>query len=87
MKSIFPFLRTTLIGGLLFMVPIIVLVAVFGKALAITHKLMDPLAENIPVESIVGMQTPLLLAIIVIVLLLITYVPVIPMSLVRFFYG
>lgn len=68
MKSIFPFLRTTLIGGLLFMVPIVVMVAVFGKALAITHKLMDPLAENIPVESIVGMQTPLLLAIIVIVL-------------------
>lgn len=68
MKSISPFLRTTLIGGLLFLVPVIVVVAVFGKALALTHKLMDPLAEYIPVESIAGMRTPLLLAIIVIVL-------------------
>jgi len=68
MKSISPFLRTTLIGGLLFLAPIIVVVAVFGKALDLTHKLMDPLAEHIPVESIVGMRTPLLLAIIVIVL-------------------
>jgi uncharacterized membrane protein len=68
MKSISPFFRTTLIGGLLFLVPIIVVVAVFGKALALTHKLMDPLAEHIPVESIVGLRTPMLLAIVVIVL-------------------
>lgn len=68
MKSIPPFFRTTLIGGLLFLVPIMVVVAVFGKALALTHKLMDPLAEHIPVETIVGMRTPLLLAIIMIVL-------------------
>lgn len=67
MKFILPYLRTTLIGGLLFLVPVVVVVAVFAKALALTHKLMDPLAEHIPVESIMGLRTPIVLAIVVVV--------------------
>ncbi len=68
MKRILRFLRTTLVGGLLFLVPIIVLVIVLGKALALAHKFVGPLAAHIPVESVIGLRTPMLLAIGVIVL-------------------
>ena len=68
MKRIFRFLRTTLLGGLLFLVPIIALVIVLGKALIFAHKFVDPLAACIPVASIVGLRTPMLLAVGLIVL-------------------
>ena len=68
MKRILQFLRTTLVGGLLFLVPIMVLVVVLGKALALAHKLVDPLAEHLPVHSVIGLRTPILLAIAIIVL-------------------
>ena len=67
MKRLLQFLRTTLVGGLLFLVPIVVLVIVVGKALAVVHKVVDPLAEHLPVHSIIGLRTPMLLAIGVIV--------------------
>ena len=63
MKNILQFLRTTLVGGILFLVPIVVLVIVLGKALGLAHKLVDPLAEHIPVHSVIGLRTPVLLAI------------------------
>ena len=68
MKSILQYLKTTLLGGLLFLVPIVVLVFILGKALSLAHKLLDPLAAQIHVESIIGLRTPMLLAIGVIVL-------------------
>jgi uncharacterized membrane protein len=62
MKRLLQFVRTTLVGGLLFLVPIVVLAVVVGKALAVVHKVVDPLAEHLPVHSIIGLRTPLLLA-------------------------
>lgn len=67
MKRILQFLRTTLVGGLLFLVPIVVLLGVLGKALAVARKLVDPLAARLPVESVIGLRTPALLAIGIIV--------------------
>ena len=68
MKRLLKFLRTTLVGGILFLVPIVVLAVVVGKALTIVHKVVDPLAAHLPVESIIGLKTPVLLAIGIIVL-------------------
>jgi uncharacterized membrane protein len=68
MKPILQFLRATLVGGLLFLVPIIVLVVVLGKALGLAHKVVDPLAEHLPAHSVIGLRTPMLLAIAIIVL-------------------
>ncbi len=59
MKRLVNFARTTLVGGLLFLVPIIVLIAVVGKALSLVHKLTDPLAERFPMAAD---NTPVLLA-------------------------
>jgi uncharacterized membrane protein len=69
MKRILRFLRTTLVGGLLFLAPIVVLVIIVGKALALADKLVTPLASLIPIQSLIGLQTPMLLAIILIVIL------------------
>lgn len=63
MKRLLQFLRTTLVGGILFMVPGVVLVIILEKALALTHKFVDPLAEHIPVHSVIGLRTPVFLAI------------------------
>lgn len=68
MKPLLQFIQTTLAGGLLFLVPIIVLVIILGKALTFAHRLIDPLAARLPVESVVGLRTPVLLAIAVLVL-------------------
>jgi uncharacterized membrane protein len=68
MKPMLQFFRTTLVGGLLFLVPIIVLVIILGKALAVTRKLVDPLAARLSVQSVVGLPTPFPLAIAVLVL-------------------
>ena len=67
MKPLLQLLRTTLVGGLLFLVPIIVLVVVLGKALAVARRVVDPLAERLPVHSVIGLRTPMLLAIAIIV--------------------
>ena len=68
MKTSLQFLRTTIVGGVLFLVPIILAVAVIGKALEIANKIVAPLAALIPVESVGGIRAAKLLAIGAIVL-------------------
>jgi uncharacterized membrane protein len=68
MKPNFQFLRTTLAGGVLFLVPIVVLVVILGKAAAIADKLVGPLADRLPFESLIGLRTPVALVIGLIVL-------------------
>ncbi len=45
------FTKTTVIGGIIFLVPIVVFVAVIGKGLEFTSKLAQPLVDSIAVES------------------------------------
>ncbi len=68
MKTFFQFLKTTIIGGILYLVPFIVLLAVIGKAHEISSKIVMPLAARIPFESVVGLETPKMLAIALIVI-------------------
>jgi len=67
MKRLLQFLRTTLVGGLLFLVPIAVLAMVVGKALAVVYKVVEPLAEHLPFHSVIGLRTPVLLAVAILV--------------------
>jgi len=46
------FLKTTVIGGILFLVPIIIFIAVIGKAVRLIKKLATPLSVLIPLDSI-----------------------------------
>jgi uncharacterized membrane protein len=63
MKPILKFIHTSLVGGILFLLPIIVLVIILGKALAIARKIVGPLANHLPMESTIGLDAPVILAI------------------------
>jgi len=68
MNRLLKFLRTMLVGGILFLLPIIVVVVILGKALAIARKIVAPLAAHLPFESALGFDAPVILAIALIVL-------------------
>ncbi len=63
MKDHVSFIRTTFIGGILFLVPLVVLAVIFEKALHLAHRVAAPLAEMVPVESVVGLRPVLVLAV------------------------
>jgi uncharacterized membrane protein len=68
MNRILKFVRTTLAGGVLFLLPVVVVVVIVGKALAIAREIVTPLAAHLPVESVIGLETPKLLAITLLIL-------------------
>jgi uncharacterized membrane protein len=63
MKPMLRFLRATLVGGVLFLAPIVVLAMILEKAMALAHQFVGPVAAHIPVESVLGLRTPRFLAI------------------------
>ena len=48
------FIKTTILGGILFLVPIIIFMAVIGKALEFSNLIAVPLAEGLSVDSVGG---------------------------------
>ncbi len=68
MKHFLDFLKTTLLGGALFLVPIVLLAFVAYTALDIVDDFVEPVAALIPVESVGGIGVAKLLAGAVIVL-------------------
>lgn len=54
LKDLLQFLKTTVIGGLVFLVPVIVIVMVIGKALQLSRRVAEPLASFIPLDTIGG---------------------------------
>jgi uncharacterized membrane protein len=62
MKPLLRFLRTTLVGGILFLVPIIVLFLFLDRGMVLALKVVEPLSEHLPVHSVIGLRTPVLLA-------------------------
>lgn len=65
----FQFIRTTLVGGFLFLLPIGILVYVIGKVLSVVRTAVEPLSQQLPFESVAGIRAAILLAIVLIVLL------------------
>jgi uncharacterized membrane protein len=65
----FRFVRTTVLGGLLFLFPIVFVFFIFGKALDITNKVFAPLEKLLPIESIAGIAVVKLLALGILVLI------------------
>ena len=63
------FLKTTLVGGLVFLVPIIVIMAILGKAFRLMAALAAPLAAWIPIDSIGGVALADLLVVATLVVL------------------
>lgn len=54
MNSMRQLIRTTLVGGIIFLIPLVFVVAVFGKALQIIKSVAVPLGDLIPIEAVAG---------------------------------
>lgn len=65
----FRFLKTTILGGVLFLVPIVIFIAVIGRALQLTHKLATPIAAKFPLASVGGLAVVELVALAILVLI------------------
>jgi len=55
MKKYVSFLKTTLLGGLIFLLPVIIITAVLGKAISIIIFFAKPLEKLAPFDSIWGL--------------------------------
>ena len=63
------FLKTTVLGGILFLVPIIIFIVFVNKALQITNKLATPIVGLLNIDSIGGTAVVELLAIGILVII------------------
>ncbi len=68
MKSIVGFLKTTLLGGVFFLMPIVTLAIILGKALQIADKIVKPVSEHVPDNWDFGLGKATLLALVLTVL-------------------
>ncbi len=66
MKAISHFLRITLLGGILFLTPIVALVFILGKAFDFARRALKPVAAIIPDRLVSGAPTEAILAILLI---------------------
>ncbi len=62
------FFKTTIIGGLLFLVPVVVLIFVLTEAANLMLMVAEPLADLVPVDSIAGVALANIIAALVVVL-------------------
>lgn len=69
MRKLNDFLKTTIVGGLLFLVPVILLLVILGHAMRLVGKVAAPIAAEFPVHEIAGVAVASLLAVIVLLLL------------------
>jgi uncharacterized membrane protein len=61
------FIKTTVIGGLIFLIPFVIIVSVLGKAINTMIVVARPLEKMIPLESIGGIAVIHILAILLVV--------------------
>ena len=69
MKSKLSIAKTTVIGGIIFLIPLIILVIIMEKALGIMTVLSKPLSVLIPIESIAGIAVVDLITVAIIIIL------------------
>ncbi len=50
MKHSLSFLKTTIIGGVLFLIPVILVIVTVGEAIEISNKIIEPLAQRIHLD-------------------------------------
>jgi uncharacterized membrane protein len=67
MKGSFRFFKTTVLGGLLFLVPIIVLIVIIGKAFEIAKRFTTPIAQALPFNPAADIAIAAVLAVAVLV--------------------
>ena len=66
--SLTEFLKTTLVGGLLFLLPVVLIVIVLRHAMQLTVKVVKPISDYLPMEAVVGVRGETALAVLVLIL-------------------
>ena len=69
MKTIWNFIKTTVIGGLLFLVPVVVLIVVLIQAFGLMLQVAEPIGELFPIDSIGGVALANILVVLLILLI------------------
>jgi len=62
------FIRTTVVGGILFLLPVVVLVIIFEKANSILSVITEPISRRIP-DSILGFDGSTMITIFLLILI------------------
>ena len=68
MKSLTAFLKATIVGGALYLVPIVLILVVLGKVQAVTIKLVGPITEALLLHDVGGIGLARLLGIALVIL-------------------
>jgi uncharacterized membrane protein len=68
MKSLTGFVKATIVGGALYLVPIVLVMIVLGKVHALTSKVIAPVATELDLHDIGGINVARLLGVVAIVL-------------------
>jgi uncharacterized membrane protein len=53
-RAVLSFIKTTLVGGLFFLLPLVVAVFLLQKAIQVVAKVLHPVASHLPIASVVG---------------------------------
>lgn len=69
MRTLTQFVRTTVIGGLIFLVPLVLLIVIVEKALSIAKPLIAPVARYFPDTPVFGITVGTLITVVVLLLL------------------
>jgi len=69
MRSILKFLKTTMVGGIFFLLPLILIIVIFGKALKAVTKIVEPVARLIPFPDVLGVKVGYLITILLFVVI------------------
>lgn len=59
--------RTTILGGLIFLLPMGILAFILGKIFVTAKKVVQPLSHQLPVQSVAGVSSTILLAVLALV--------------------
>ena len=67
MKPVVDFMKTTIVGGLLFLVPAVLIILLVKNALELARKILMPIEKLLPIENIAGAAVEHLLAVVLII--------------------
>jgi uncharacterized membrane protein len=69
MQAFKSFLKTTFVGGLLFLVPVVLLLVILGQGMRLIAKIAAPIAAAFPIHQIAGVAIASIVAAVVLVVL------------------
>ncbi len=69
MAALKNFLKTTIIGGLMFLVPVILVLVILGHAMRFAAKIAVPIAEQLAITQVAGVAVATIVAALVLLIL------------------